>query len=278
MTDAASHGSASASPAEQPRLFIFDLDGVIYRGDTVLPYAAATIRTLQQTGATVFYLTNNSTRTRESYAQKLAGMGIPAPIEQIMTSSYAAALYFSEEGLSGTRAYVVGEEGIVDELSRVGVRVVQGVDEQRVESVVVGLDREFSYRKLCAAQQAILNGARFIATNTDKTFPVEGGKLIPGGGALVAAVQACTGIEPTVIGKPEVYALRKITEITGIPPQQTVIVGDRLDTDILAGRRMNYQTVLVLTGVCTQEAVEQAAAEYLPDHVLPDLSGLTGIA
>lgn len=277
MTEAATHGSASATAAERPTLVIFDLDGVIYRGDAVLPFAVDAFRSLQDAGVQVFFLTNNSTRTRESYAQKLGSMGIPASPDQIMTSAYATALYFREQGLSGTCAYVVGEEGLVDELSRAGVLVLGGENSEGAQSVVVGLDRRFTYGKLLAAQQAILGGARFIATNTDKTFPVEGGRLIPGGGALVAAVQACTDVEPTVIGKPEVYALRKIGELTGVPASQTMLVGDRLDTDVLAGKRMHFRTALVLTGVCTWEDVQHLPPDHQPDHVLPDLSHLPEI-
>ncbi|MDH7568221.1 MAG: phosphoglycolate/pyridoxal phosphate family phosphatase [Armatimonadota bacterium] len=258
----------------QHTLFIFDLDGVIYRGDSVLPYAADAIAALRAAGVSPFFFTNNSTRTRESYARKLSAMGIPARVEEIMTSAYATALYFQEQGLSGSAAYVVGEEGIVDELSRVGVRVVLGEDIEDVQSVVVGLDREFTYHKLLLAQQAIRRGARFIATNGDLTFPIENGKVIPGGGSLVAAVQAASGKTPVVIGKPELYALHKILELTGRQPCETTLVGDRLDTDVLGGRRVGFRTVLVLTGVTTAEEAAQAPAEMRPDRVLSNLSRL----
>jgi 4-nitrophenyl phosphatase len=259
-------------------LFIFDLDGVIYRGDTVLPFATDVISALRRSGATLFFLTNNSTRTRESYSRKLGEMGIPTTPEEIMTSAYATALYFLENRLGGTAAYVIGEEGLVDELSRAGVRVVHGERNGHVDSVVVGLDREFTYRKLLAAQQAILAGARFIATNGDLTFPVEEGRVIPGGGSLVAAVQAATSLAPLVIGKPESYAVEKILQITGASPDHTYMVGDRMDTDILAGRRMGLHTVLVLTGVSRAEDVESAPAEMRPEIVLPDLSRLPEVS
>lgn len=275
MTDVVGRGPDASPPAGQPRLFIFDLDGVIYRGDSVLPFATDAVAALRRSGATVVFFTNNSTRTRESYSRKLGAMGIPAGPDEIMTSAYATALYFLENRLAGTTAYVIGEEGVVSELSRAGVRVVQGEQQNgHIDSVVVGLDREFSYRKLLAAQQAILAGARFIATNGDLTFPVEEGKVIPGGGSLVAAVQAATAATPLVIGKPENYAIDKILQITGASPEYTYMVGDRMDTDILAGRRMGLHTVLVLTGVSQAEDVESAPAEMRPEIVLPDLSRL----
>ncbi|MBI3947806.1 MAG: HAD-IIA family hydrolase [Armatimonadetes bacterium] len=259
----------------RPGVYIFDLDGVIYRGDAVLPFAADAVARLRAAGATPFFLTNNATRTRGSFARKLATMGIPTAPDEIMTSAYATALYFREQGLGGTTAYVVGEEGIRTELASVGVRVLaDGCDDGRAESVVVGLDRDFTYHKLYCAQQAILAGARFIATNGDLTYPVEGGRVIPGGGALVAAVRAATSVEPILIGKPELYALRKILEITGAAPGETTLVGDRLDTDILAGRRIGMRTVLVLTGVTTAAEAERAPADARPDVVIPDLSHL----
>ncbi len=265
-------------PSNHPGLYIFDLDGVIYRGDSVLPFAADALAALRGAGASIFFLTNNSTQTRESFRAKIEGMGIPVLPGEIMTSAYAAALYFQEQHLAGATAYVVGEEGVVDELSRVGVRVQQGEDrEGPTDAVVVGLDREFTYRKLWHAQQAILAGALFIATNGDLTYPVEGGQLIPGGGSLVAAVQAASGVEPTVIGKPESYALLKILDLAGATPAETTMVGDRLDTDILAGRRMGFRTVLVLTGVTGQDDVDNAPPEMRPDNVIPDLSYLLGL-
>jgi 4-nitrophenyl phosphatase len=238
VIEPAALGPASGPSAKRPGLFIFDLDGVIYRGDIVLPFATDAINALSRAGATIFYLTNNSTRTRESYARKLTEMGIPTTVECVMTSAYATALYFKEQGWSAATAYVVGEEGIVDELSRIGVRVRQDVADGPADAVVVGMDRQFSYGKLRAAQQAICAGARFIATNGDLTFPVEGGRIVPGGGALVAAVQACTAVQPRVIGKPELYSLEKILEITGATRAETTLIGDRLDTDVLAGRRV----------------------------------------
>lgn len=261
----------------RPGLFIFDLDGVIYRGDTVLPFAADTLATLRAAGDTVFFLTNNSTRTRDSYARKLQGMGIAATADEVMTSAHATALYFQEHGLTGATAYVIGEVGIIDELTRVGAQVVEGDPDTRVDCVVVGLDRDFTYHKLQQAQQAIQAGARFIATNTDRTFPVEGGRIIPGGGSLVAAVEAATGVAPLVIGKPEQFSLRKILEITGKTPENAVVIGDRLDTDVLAGRRMGMRTVLVLTGVTTERDIIEAPVEMRPNHVIADLSCLQGM-
>lgn len=257
-------------------LYVFDLDGVIYRGSQPQPYAADTISTLRQSGHLVRFFTNNAAESRDSYVRKLADMEIPAQIEDIMTSSYAAALYFVERGAAGKTVYRIGEEGMERELAAVGMRVISGENypDAEIDYVVVGLDRDFHYRKLARAMNAILDGAEFIATNRDATFPVESGALLPGGGSLVAAVSTAAGREPLLIGKPETYAMEKILEQAGTPPERAVVVGDRLDTDILAGNRIGARTVLVLTGVTSREQAESASGELKPDEIIETLAEL----
>lgn len=250
------------------RTFVFDLDGVVYRGMQPLPGAVDTIATLRQFEHQVYFFTNNSTQTRSTYAEKLRGMGIPADEEHIMTSSYATALYLSEKGAQGAAALVVGEEGPRVELSAIGMRLVEDGATEGVDYVVVGMDREFTYEKLKKAQQAIFKGAEFVATNRDNTFPLEDGLLVPGGGAIVSAIEAATGVTPAVIGKPETYAMRKVLDVAHASPEDSVIVGDRLDTDILVGKRLGATTVLVLTGVTTEKDLETAAPERRPDVVI----------
>jgi phosphoglycolate/pyridoxal phosphate phosphatase family enzyme len=255
-------------------LFILDLDGVIYRGSQVLPHAPEAVAQIRSDGHAVFFLTNNSARSRHSYAQKLTAMGVPAHPNEIMSSSYATALYLEEHGMHGCSVLVVGEEGIPAELSLAGVRFVEPTEDAIADCVVVGIDRRITYRKLRAAQHAILNGAKFIATNADATYPLENGGIEPGGGAIVAAIQTCTGTAPIVIGKPQPYSVLKILELTSTPPRNAVIVGDRLDTDIALGRQLGIRSVLVLTGVTTREQVHAAPEEMSPDLVLPDLRNL----
>jgi HAD superfamily hydrolase (TIGR01450 family) len=142
---------------------------------------------------------------------------------------------------------------------------------KKVDYVVAGLDREFTYDKLNKAQQAILSGAEFIATNTDSTLPLEAGSLAPGGGSIVAAIQTAAGVVPTVIGKPAMPAIQQLLRIAKAAPKETVMVGDRLETDILVGNRAGTITVFVLTGISTKEEMEAAPDEMKPTFTMEDL-------
>lgn len=255
-------------------LFIFDLDGVIYRGGEPLPHSAEAVAQLRKQGHIVCFLTNNSACTREFYARKLAGLGIAAEPFDVMTSAYATALYLQENGLSGSRVLVIGEDGLREELSHAGVAFVDGSGEDHADVVVAGIDRSFTYQKLKSAQQAILNGALFVATNRDATYPLEGGAVEPGGGAIVAAIEVASGKTPILIGKPSDYTVRKILEARRVRPENAVIVGDRLDTDTAVGKAIGLTTVLVLTGVTTPQQVAAADPAHTPDIVLPDLQDL----
>lgn len=259
------------------RTFVFDLDGVVYRGEEPLPGAADTIRSLRQLGHQVFFFTNNSSKSRPFYQEKLQHMDIPADIEHIMTAGYAAALYLLETGAKGASVLAIGEFGLLGELEAAGMELT---DEEPVDYVVVGIDRKFNYDTLVKAQHAILHGARFIATNPDTTYPLEGGRIVPGNGALVAAIQAASGVEPIMIGKPETPAMHEILELAHATAADTVVVGDRLDTDIQAGNRIGATTVLVLTGITTQAEAEAAQGDSKPHFVierLPDLLNVLGI-
>ena len=254
-------------------LYIFDLDGVIYRGNNPQPYAAETIATLKARGCSVFYLTNNASQTRQTFADKLLGMGIPATADEFMTSSYGTALWFREFGHTGKRVYVVGENGCKEELTRAGMHIVDSDDCLNADFVVVGMDRSFNYERLNCAQQAILHGATFIATNRDPTYPMETG-LRPGGGSIVAAVATAAMQEPITIGKPEVYCIRQILELTGKSRDEAAMVGDRLDTDIAVGNRAGIHTVAVMGGVTTREEAEAAEGEHRPERIIETLREL----
>ena len=256
--------------------YVFDLDGVVYRGSQPLPRASEVIQALRGHGHLVRFFTNNSSLSRSSYSSKLESMGIPTPVGDIMTSSYATALYLVEKHASGKTVYQIGEQGITEELEEVGMKVVTncGDPDAHIDYVVVGIDRDFSYSKLARAQNAILDGAEFIATNDDATFPMEGGGLAPGAGSLVAAVRTATAADPVLIGKPQTYALEKILQMTNTPPSQAVIIGDRLETDVAVGNRAGARTVLVLTGIASREDAERARGELKPDRIIETLQEL----
>jgi len=268
-------GLNNASPGKR-LTYVFDLDGVIYRGDEPQPQSRQVVQALKDRGHLVRYFTNNAALSRRTYVSKLDSMGIPTGLDEIMTSSYATALYFVEANAVGKTVYRIGEEGMASELKAAGMNVIydQEQPDARIDYVVVGLDRDFHYRKLARAQSAILAGAKFIATNEDATFPIESGTLLPGGGCLVAAVRTATSTEPYVIGKPETYAFDKILKLTNTPPEQAVIVGDRLDTDIQVGNRAGSRTVLVLTGVTSREQAESATGDLRPDRIIDTLAEL----
>lgn len=258
--------------SKHPQTYIFDLDGVIYRGDEPLPHASETLRELRNRGCRIYFLTNNATKSREDYQSKLEKMHIEVSLDEIMTSAYATALYLKELGKPKRRAYVVGEAGLAHELEGAGTEVVSDdLSEIPIDYVVVGLDRHFTYQKLYEAQQAILAGAKFIATNTDATLPQDGGVFVPGGGSIVAAVQTASGVAPKVIGKPETYALDKILEFAGCTADESVMVGDRLETDILIGNRVGMHSVLILTGVADENDAATAPQEMRPERIIADL-------
>ncbi|MBC8136540.1 MAG: HAD-IIA family hydrolase [Fibrella sp.] len=254
-----------------PHVYVFDLDGVLYRGADAVDGAAETVARLRHRTAPyparLYFLTNNSSQTRADYVEKLTRLGMPCTEQEVVTSSSATAAYIAQNfGVENKVALAVGGIGIRDELSRVGIRVVR-TDEDEADStdfdfVVVGLDRSLNYQTLLRAQQAIFRGARFIATNRDGQFPVEGGRTTPGAGAVVAALEACTDVIPLVIGKPETHGLQTILTASGVAAADAVMIGDRLDTDVLCGNRLGVPTVLVLTGLTNREQAEAQVAQY----------------
>jgi HAD superfamily hydrolase (TIGR01457 family) len=251
---------------------VFDMDGVLFRMDDPLPHAAEAVRRVRARGERVFFLTNNSSKSRDDYVAKLAQFDIPSTPDEIMTSAYATALMFRETGQEGKGVFVVGEAGLKRELQEGGMRIVEDVEAEQPDFVVAGWDRQFTYAKLTVAQQAILRGASFIATNRDKTYPDSGGRLLPGGGAIVAAIETCTDVVPRTIGKPEPYTLEIILKLAGARPEECLVIGDRLDTDIGIGKAVGARTALVLTGVSTREDAAAAPQQYKPDVVWNDLS------
>jgi HAD superfamily hydrolase (TIGR01450 family) len=216
------------------------MDGVLFRGEKVIPGGPETVNDILKTGASIRYLTNNSTKTRRDFAEKLYGMGYPAEPAQIYTSASGTGIY-----LAGSSAYVIGEEGLRSELAALGCKVI----ESAAEWVVVGACRVLTYAMIDEAQWRIRQGARFLATNTDATYPIEGDRVRPGAGACVAAVATAAEQQPEiVIGKPQTTLLEMIWSETEIPKQNTLIIGDRLDTDIALAENAGCDSALVLTG------------------------------
>ena len=250
---------------ERVRGIAFDMDGVLYRGEQPLPAAAELVAELEKRGIGFVMVTNNATKTPEEYAAKLARMGMTVPAERIVTSAIATRDWMRQRYEPGTTVYVLGMAALQQAIYDGGYFVPAGRDAQ---VVVNGADFTLTYEKLKIATLAIRAGADWIATNADRTFPSEEG-LIPGSGAIVAALQAATDRAPIVIGKPEPAMVLRAADLLGVPPDQLLVVGDRLDTDILAGQRAGSFTALVLTGVSTLTDVRASTVQ--PDIVLDDL-------
>jgi 4-nitrophenyl phosphatase len=248
----------------QIRNLLVDMDGVLYRGQSALTGAAELIRFLQSSGLGYLLVTNNSTLTPAQFRARLAGMGMDVPEDHIFPSSVATASYLATQAPPGTRVFVVGEQALIQELEKRGF--VMGGRESAY--VVAGWDKYLTYDKLVTATLAIRDGATYIGTNPDKTYPLER-DIVPGAGAIQAAITAATDVEPLVIGKPGTPALLQALAMLGGHPEDTAILGDRLDTDIVGGQRAGIHTILVLTGISTRE--EALACDAAPDLIYTDL-------
>lgn len=248
--------------------FIFDMDGVLYRGHTVLPGVNDLFNALDLRGRKYVLATNNSTATAAEYVAKLAAMGVTVGEDVILTSAMATRDYLVQTLPVNSGVYVVGAPSLRAQLfADTYFHPVQYGEEQPT-AVVVGLDTSFTYEKLKLANAAIRSGALFVATNGDLTLPTEDG-LWPGSGSIVAAVVAASGAKPVVIGKPEPLILQEALDRMGVPAADAVMIGDRLDTDIVAGARAGMVTLMVLTGVSTRDDIPLASVR--PDLVFNDL-------
>jgi 4-nitrophenyl phosphatase len=228
------------------RLAIFDLDGTLYRGDEALPDAVEVLNELHRRGVVVRYVTNNSSKTVAQTAEKLLGMGFRVENGDVMTSALATARALTAEGHQ--TAWTVGEAGLNATLEAAGITITK----ESPDALVVGICRSFTYEVLDEAMQVGRGGAAFYATNRDATYPYEKGRFGPGAGTMVAALETALGRSPVTIGKPEPTMILDLIQGAGVLPSETLVVGDRLDTDIEAGLRAGTQVHLVLTGVATE--------------------------
>ena len=247
--------------------FIFDLDGTVYRGETLLPGAAEAIGALRAAGRRLCFLSNKPIERRAVYAQTLSRLGVPTRTEEVITSAWVLARYLWREA-AGARCLVIGEAPLVEELRAAELTTVDG---PAVDYVVVAFDRTFDYRKLDVALQAVTrHGARLIGTNRDRTCPVPEGE-VPDGAGMIAAVEAVTArpVDP-IVGKPSPIMLHEALTLLGLPAPACAVVGDRLETDVAMGRAAGLTTVLVLTGVTRPG--DPAIARWRPDHVLGSLA------
>jgi arabinose operon protein AraL len=247
--------------------FIFDLDGTVYLSDRLIPGADEVIRRLKEKGSKVVYLSNKPVQAREDYAAKLTRLGIPTRPEEVVNSTLVMTNTLKKQA-PRARLFVVGELPFVEELKRAGFTITE--EPKEIDYVVVAFDRTFDYRKLNIAFQAIKLGAHFVATNPDRTCPVEGGE-IPDCAGMIAAIEAVTQKKvELIVGKPSPLIIQAALEAMGLKPGECILIGDRLETDIKMGKDSGIATGLVLTGVTTEQTLKESSIQ--PDFVFRSIA------
>jgi glycerol-1-phosphatase len=278
------------TPANTPGLLLLvDLDGVLYRGSTPVPGVAAVLARRAAAGDDVVYVTNNSMFYRAEYASRLAAMGCPVSADRIVSSPRATALFLREHHHEIRRVLTVGARGLERELSDVGLEVVPAARAAerathddvdgfeaagQPDAVVVGVDPGIDYTRLTVAADCVRAGAWFVATNRDPTFPTER-RILPGAGAVVAAIAVAGGREPQVtIGKPQPLLLEEAASTVGAKAHEGIMIGDGLVTDLAAARAVGARCILMLTGVTTKAAVDALPPNERPTAVAADAAEL----
>jgi NagD protein len=243
-----------------------DMDGVIVRGTQTLPGAGGFIERLRERGLRFLILTNNSIYTPRDLANRLRYMGIEVGAENIHTSAIATARFLTTQRPNGT-AYAIGEAGLTTALHDVGYTL----SEHNPDYVVLGETATYSFERITMAIRLISNGARFIATNPDTIGPTDAG-IVPATGAVAALIERATGIAPYYVGKPNPLMVRSALRVMDAHSEDTVMIGDRMDTDIVMGIESGLETILVLSGVTTREQAERYP--YRPTHILESVADI----
>lgn len=262
-------GKSIYDTLRRKKAFISDMDGVLYHGSRLLPGAAEFVRFLQENGKDYLFLTNSSERTPRELAAKLARLGIEAGEEHFYTSALATADFLCRQK-ENCSVFAIGEAGLHNALYEKGITM----NDVNPDYVVVGETRTYSYERIEKAVRLVLGGAKLVGTNPDMTGPTEQG-IVPATGALIAPIELATGKKAYFVGKPNPFMMRRAVKKLEAKSCETVIIGDRMDTDIVAGVEAEVDTVLVLSGVTAPEELPRFA--YSPRHVLGGLDELTKI-
>jgi len=242
------------------KAFICDMDGVIYHGNRLLPGVKEFVEWMQREGKAFLFLTNASERSPRELHQKLARLGLDVGVEHFYTSALATAAFLGNQCPGGS-AYVIGEAGLINALYDVGF----SMNDVNPDYVVMGESRNYNLETLMHAVNLVLGGAKLIGTNPDLTGPVEKG-ISPATGALISPIELATGSKAYFVGKPNPLMMRHALRRLGARREETALIGDRMDTDIIAGIESGIETVLVLSGVTTREDMNQFA--YRPKYIL----------
>jgi NagD protein len=246
--------------------YLIDMDGVIYRGHELIPGADRFIQKLRSAGVPFLFLTNNSQRTRRDVATRLNRLGMEVDERHVFTCAMATARFLAQHKPAGT-AFVIGEGGLLTALHSNGYAIV----DKDPDYVVVGEGRAFTFDMVEAALNMILNGAQLVATNLDPNCPTQAGTR-PGCGAIVAMLESASGVKAFSVGKPSPVMLRGARKELGLTTDQTVVIGDTMDTDILGGVQLGFKTILVLSGATRREDLVRYA--YRPDKVVESIADL----
>ncbi len=247
-----------------------DLDGVVYAGPAAIPGAVEALNRLADLGVKLAYVTNNASRTPATIAAHLRELGAPADDDQVVSSAQAGAALLAQKVPKGSKVLVTGSTALEQEVQALGMTVVNSANDAP-DAVIQGFNPALGWADLAEATYAIRAGALWIATNTDMTIPQDRG-IAPGNGTLVAAVRAAVGYDPLVAGKPEAPLFHTAAHRLGATA--ALVVGDRLDTDILGGNNAGMATVLVLTGVDSGESALRACTDQRPDFILDTMAEL----
>jgi len=263
-------------PLTNIKALIIDMDGVLWEGLDPLPGLCNFFITLRKNDTPFILATNNASLTQQQYVAKLAKMGVSVSADEVLTSSMATAHYLSDQTVaSNTTLFVIGEEGLHQPLKEKGFKIIDSEsysESNTADFVVCGLDRELTWKKLATACLHLNAGAQFIATNADTSLPTEQGP-VAGNGAILAALEAASKISPTVIGKPGATMYQQAIKTLNTSLENTVAIGDRLDTDILGAVNTGIRSIMVLSGISTEEDLK--TIDYQPTWIMQDIQEIT---
>ena len=233
------------------KALILDMDGVIWKADAPIGDLPSTFKRIRERGLKFVFATNNGTKTPEEYQQKLAELGVDIDPSQVVTSAMGIAFMLAQKYPRGTKIFMIGEDGIRVALEEKGFEILSVENAPQAQAFVMGIDRSINFQKVAEATLLVRAGIPFYTTNTDKTFPTPRGE-IPGSGAWISVIKTATNVEPIIAGKPFPFLMELSLKKLGTRKDETLVVGDRLETDIAAGQSVGCPTALVLSGVSTK--------------------------
>jgi 4-nitrophenyl phosphatase len=253
------------------KALILDMDGVVWKGDAPIGDLPVTFNRIRERGLKFVFATNNGTKTPEEYQEKLRDLGVEVELWQIVTSALGIAFMLAQKYPRGTKIFMIGENGIRVALEEKGFEILSTENAPEAKAFVMGIDRTIDFYKVAEATLLVRAGIPFYATNTDKTFPIPRGE-IPGAGSWLAVITSATGVEPIVAGKPFPYLMELALDRLGTTKAETLVVGDRLETDIAAGQAVGCPTAVVLSGVSNRSEADAWVPKM--DIIADDLSSL----